>query len=84
MRGNKYQKLAQQILESKLGFRPACTDLVIWESGEHTDKDNGQTIIDYIAFGRYGFNRVEYRAHYAAYDWDLQIVDTQTKDDMYI
>lgn len=72
------KKEAQEILESKLGFKVSRNDITLFESS-----DNG-IVCNYLAFGRFGFNRIEYRATYNVNQWDLEIVDTITNESLYI
>ena len=81
-KNKKLKMLATQILEQKLGFRPSWTDIILLESGQHSDE--GKIIIDYIRFRRMGFERIEYSAHYAVFEYDLEIIDAITGDKLYI
>ena len=80
MTNAKIRKLAAEVLESKLGFKVSSRDITLLESG------GDETHVDYIAFKRFGFDRIEYRCHLAhdTKKWEMQIVDTYTLDSIYM
>ncbi len=81
MKDRMIKLIASRLLEEKLGFKPSSNDIVLLEANWEDGKE-----LHYVEFKRFGFNRIAYRATWmpATRDWVLNIVDTASKDELFI
>lgn len=81
MTAMKLKQQAAEVIEMKLGYKPAWNDLELVDAETH-EIDGGQERVISIDFYRKGFPNVNYVAAFRYAEWKLIIINARTEKEL--